>query len=145
MYTKETICKEIRELAEGPVTMGRTEALAHFLYIKEHCRDLPGREETDKAKLGEWVDHMENADGTTGGHWSRHEAEVIQAKYGISCGELEFYVSLNMMYSDYCAAIDKAGAATVELYARMAEAFLQDKDAQPDKLERYYRYIAAHK
>lgn len=144
MYTKETICKEIRELAEGPVTMGRTEALAHFLYIKEHCHELPGEGNLDEAKLREWVNHMENADGTTGGHWSRHEAEVIQAKYGIPCGELEFYAALNMMYSDYCRAAEAAGASTVELYARMAEAFLNDKDAQPDKLERYYRYIAQH-
>lgn len=131
-------------MAEGPVTVGRTETLASLLYIKERCHDLPGGEETDKAKLCEWVDHMENADGTTGPHWSRHEAEVIHAKYGIFCGELEFYVALNMMYSDYCRAAEKAGASTVELYARMAEAFLNDKDAQPDKLERYYRYIAKH-
>lgn len=144
MYTKETICKEIQELAEGPITMGRTEALAQLLYIKERCHEFFVEEEPGQSKMCEWVKRMENADGTTGPHWSRHEAEVIRAKYGISCGELDFYVALNMMYSDYCMAANQAGASTVELYARMAEAFLKDKDAQPDKLERYYRYIAQH-
>lgn len=150
MFTKETVCKEIREVAEGPVTPDRTKLLACLLYIKERCHDLPGGEKAEDgmvagSRLCEWVDHMENADGTTGPHWSRHEAEVIRAKYGISCPELPFYVALNMMYSDYCTAIGQAGAATVELYARLAEAFLKDPDAQPDKLGRYYTYIARHR
>lgn len=144
MYTKESICKAIHEIAECPMTLPRTETLAFLLYIKDHCHELYDDMKED-SKFGEWVDHMENADGTTGPHWSRHEAEVIQTKYGITCGGLEFYVALNMMYSDYCVAVGQAGASTVELYAHMAEAFLKDPDAQPDKLERYYRYIAAHK
>lgn len=144
MYTKETICKEIQELAEGPITMGRTEALAQLLYIKERCHEFFVEEEPEQSKMCAWVKHMQNADGTVGAHWPWHEAEAIRAKYGISCGDLEFYVALNMMYSDYCVAIGQAGASTVELYARMAVAFLNDKDAQPGKLERYYRYIAAH-
>lgn len=150
MFTKEAVREEIRKFAEDEMTPINTEMLACLMIIHDHCHLLPGGETKTTVEkqsselLCEWVDHMENADGTTGGHWSRHEAEIIQAKYGIPCGELEFYVSLNMMYSDYCAAIDKAGASTVELYARMAEAFLKDPDAQPDKLERYYRYIAAH-
>lgn len=151
MFTKETVCKEIHELANGPITPQSTELLAYLMIIHDHCHMLPGGETKTPAEkpsselLCEWVKHMENADGTVGAHWSWHEAEAIRAKYGISCNDLEFYVALNIMYSDYCAAVVQAGASTVELYARMAEAFLQDKDAQPDKLERYYRYIAAHK
>lgn len=143
MFTKETVREEIRELMEEPVTPSTSRVLASLLYIQEHEKCLPS-EEPDRAALYEWVDRMENADGTTGPHWSRHEAEVIRAKYGITCGEVEFYTALNMMYSDYCAAASKAGASTVDLFAYMAEAFLKDPDAQPDKLERYYRYIARH-
>ena len=144
MYTKESICKAIHEIAECPMTLPRTETLAFLLYIKEHCYGLHEKSETDKSELLEWVDHMENADGTTGPHLSWNDAAPIKQKYGIPCENLDFYVALNMMYSDYCTAAEKAGASTVELYARMAEAFLKDKDAQPDKLERYYRYIAKH-
>ena len=49
---------------------------------------------------------------------------------------------MNMMYSDYCKAAEKVNANSVDFYAYMARAFLEDKDAQPDKLERYYRCIA---
>ena len=98
-----------------------------------------------KADAVAWVEEMENADGTRGGHWTMEETEKVRTQKNIGCDPVMFYAAMNMMYSDYCRAAEKAGASTVELYARMAEAFLQDKDAQPDKLERYYRYIAAHK
>lgn len=150
MFTKETICKEIRDFSNGSMTPQSTELLAYLMIIYDHRHLLPGGETKTTVEkqssdlLCEWVDRMENADGTTGPHWSRHEAAVIQAKNGITCGDVEFYTALNMMYSDYCAALEQAGAATVELYARMAAAFLNDKDAQPDKLSRYYQYIARH-
>ena len=35
-------------------------------------------------------------------------------------------------------------ASKIEFYADMAKAFLDDKDAQPDKLARYYEYIVKH-
>ena len=41
-----------------------------------------------------------------------------------------------------CKAVEKANAGSVELYVCMAKAFLDDKDAMPHKLERYYHYIA---
>lgn len=149
MFTKETVCKEIREFAEGPVTPERTKLLACLLYIKERCHDLPGGEKTEDAvvtdfQLCEWVDHMKNADGTVGGNWTREEAEVIQGQYGIACNATDFYVALNMMYSDYCTAAVQSGVSTVMLYARMAEAFLKDPDARPGKLKRYYEYVAQH-
>lgn len=143
MFTPETIRKEIECLAWGPVTGNSTRLLASLLYIQEHEKCLPS-EEPDEAALYEWVDHMVNADGTTGPHWSRHEAEVIRAQYGITCDETEFYVTLNMMYSDYCMAAVQVGVSMVELYARMAEAFLKDPDARPGKLKRYYEYVAQH-
>lgn len=147
MFTKETIREEIRELMEEPVTSSTSRVLASLLYIQEHfpCETKTAVAKESSELLYEWVDRMENADGTTGPHWSRHEAEVIRAKYGITCAsDVAFYVVLNMMYSDYCIAASKAGASTVDLFAYMAEAFLKDPDAQPDKLGRYYRYIARH-
>lgn len=150
MFTKKTICKEIRQLAEEEINPVTTELMEQLMVIHDHCHLLPGGEEEENSAEGReaaflaWADRMENADGTTGPHWSRHEAEVLRAKYGIPCGDTAFYVVLNMMYSDYCVALGQAGASTVELYVRMAEAFLKDPDAQPDKLGRYYRYIARH-
>ncbi len=49
-----------------------------------------------------------------------------------------------MIYSDYCAVAEKLGTSTAEFYACMAKAFLDDKDARPEKLARYYEYITKH-
>ena len=90
----------------------------------------------------EWTGRMQNEDGTSGPHWSMEQTEQARKQRGIDCDPLEFYVTMNMMYSDYCKAAEKVNANSVDFYAYMARAFLDDKDAQPDKLERYYRCIA---
>ncbi len=54
----------------------------------------------------------------------------------------EFFVAMNMMYSDYCKVFRKFGVGDkVDFYACMAKAFLDDKDAHTDKLARYYEYV----
>lgn len=88
-----------------------------------------------------WVNGMKNADGSTGPHWSMEQAEQIMREQKIQLDELEFFVTLNMMYSDYCKVAKKLGVSTTEFYACMAKAFLEDKDAVSDKLSRYYEYI----
>ena len=94
-----------------------------------------------KEQAMEWVAEMENADGTRGGHWSMEETEVIRMQRGIDCDSVMFFAAMNMMYSDYCRVAEKTGAASIDFYAYMAKAFLDDRDAAPNKLARYYRYI----
>lgn len=92
----------------------------------------------------EWVRSMKNADGTTGPHWTVEQVRQIMEQHRIKCDEIEFFVAINMMYSDYCKAAKKSNCSTVEFYAAMAKAFLDDKDAEPGKLNRYYEYIVEH-
>lgn len=92
-----------------------------------------------------WVSKMKNDDGTRGPHWSMEQTKQVQAQRGIECDPLEFWVTMNMIYSDYCKAAKKANANTIDFYADMAKAFLDDKDAPEDKLARYYVYIAEAK
>lgn len=91
-----------------------------------------------------WVKEMKNTDGTTGPHWTMEQAKQIMQQQKIDCNPVEFFVALNMVYSDYYKAAKSRNCSTVELYAAMAEAFLDDKDAQPEKLSRYYEYIVKH-
>lgn len=85
-----------------------------------------------------WVAKMENADGSTGAHWTLEQTKQLQAQKGIGLDPIKFWVAMNMMYSDYFLAADKAGIGTPDFYADMAKAFLVDKDSKPDKLDRYY-------
>lgn len=54
---------------------------------------------------------------------------------------LDFYATMNMMYSDYCKVAEKFGINGIDFYAEMAKAFLLDKDAGPHKLENYYWHV----
>lgn len=88
---------------------------------------------------------MENVDGTTGPHWTMEQAEIVKNQCGIKCDPIEFFVAMNLIYSDYSEVFKKYGVRDkIYLYADMAEAFLDDPDAQPGKLARYYDCIVKH-
>lgn len=100
-----------------------------------------GFEHLTKEQAAAWVSAMENADGTHGGHWSMEQTESVRKKTGIECDPFMFYATMNMMYSDYCKAAEKTGVTGADFYAYMAKAFLDDKDAAPNKLARYYHCV----
>lgn len=94
------------------------------------------------AEAEQWVRSMENADGTVGAHWTMGEADEIRKGRNIDCKQLEFWVAINMMYSDYCLAAMKNNVDTVDFYAAMAKAFLQDPDARKNKLAIYRQCVS---
>lgn len=87
---------------------------------------------------------MENEDGSKGPHWTFEQAKQLMEQKKLDCDPVEFWVALNMMFSDYGVVAKKNNASTVDFYADMAKAFLCDKDAKPDKLERYYQAVVKH-
>lgn len=149
MFTREEICSSIRQVKSQPMTPENVHVLADLLYIKRHSED-DAEEQTEsirpltKEVAMEWVGSMRNADGTSGARWPMEKTEEVRKQKGIECDPLEFYVAMNMIYSDYVKAAEKVNASSMDFYACMAKAFLEDKDAQPDKLARYYRYIVEH-
>lgn len=92
-------------------------------------------------EMTKWVNEMQNADGTTGAHWTVEETSGVGVPDGISA--LCWNTVMNMMYSDYFDVADRYGVNTPEFYAEMAKAFLFDKDAKQgkEKLSAYYRGI----
>lgn len=89
-----------------------------------------------------WVRHMTNADGTTGEHWDYNQTEQVRQQKGYRCDPAAFYAAMNMMYSDYSQVARDIGCNTVDFYAAMAKAFLEDADAPSDKIERYAECVA---
>lgn len=79
-----------------------------------------------------------------GPHWSTEQTEQVRTQQNIDCEPIKFWVAMNMMYSDYCKVAEKLGVNNAIFYACMAKAFLDDKDAQPENLGRYYEYIVRH-
>ena len=89
-----------------------------------------------------WVQHMQNSDGSSGAHWDYNQTEQVRQQKGYKCEPVAFYAAMNMMYSDYCQAARDIGCNTVDFYAAMAKAFLEDADAPEDKIERYAECVA---
>lgn len=90
----------------------------------------------------QWVSNMENVDGSTGGQWTMEQTEQVRKQRGFDLDPVQFWATMNMMYSDYFVVAKKNGTNTVDFYADMSRAFLDDKDAKPHKLARYVEYIA---
>ena len=89
-----------------------------------------------------WTEKMENEDGTRGPHWSIEQAKQLMSQRSLTYDPNIFWVALNMIYSDYVKVAKKFGVGDkIDFYVDMAKAFLDDKDAGPDKLAKYYKYI----
>lgn len=106
----------------------------------------PGYEDGEEYTLtremaNRWVSGLKNADGTSGGHWPYEQTKQVLAQKAYNVDPLEFYVAVNMMYSDYVKAAKEFNVNNVDFYACMAKAFLEDKDADGDKLISYYYAI----
>ena len=92
----------------------------------------------------EWVSEMKNADGSTGPHWSYDQSKQVMEQRKINCDPAQFYAALNAVYSDFGAVAKKHGVSNIEFFADLARAWLEDKDAVPDKAAAYYAYIVEH-
>jgi hypothetical protein len=79
-----------------------------------------------------WVDSMQNKDGSRGPHWSKSQTDV----YAGAFDKNDWYVVLNMMYSDYYNS--KFDTST---YIDLAKDWLSDKDSSECKLLKYYLYV----
>lgn len=103
-----------------------------------------GMAEEKRFDAKKWAAEMKNEDGTRGAHWDMQQTEGVRNSRGMNDIEPEaFYVTMNMMYSDYQNVMKKFGVDRPEVYAEMAKAFLCDKDSKQgmEKLKAYYCYI----
>lgn len=102
--------------------------------------------EIDQESAMRWVQSMEGTDPNhpRGGKWSPEALKPLAQKEGFPTDGPEFwafYAVANAMYSDYAATAKRYGIHSPDFYADMAADFIRDADAQPDKVERYLRYI----
>lgn len=101
-----------------------------------------GYTKIDRRRGEELLRKLKNGDGSTGEHWSYEQTKQVMEQKGIQCDPVEFWVSMNMMYSDYYTVAKKLNINNADFYASMAEAFLKDQDAHENKLARYYSIVA---
>lgn len=97
-----------------------------------------------KEMAEKWTKKMKNEDGTKGPHWSIDQVRQFKNQYSVKHDLYELWVTMNMLYSDYCKAAKKLDVNKVEFYLEMAKAFLDDEDAVDEKLAAYYECVVKH-
>lgn len=105
-----------------------------------------GSYQLTRDKAVKWMQSLKNEDPAhpTGPRWKMEEVKPLAARYGINEGTeefIEFWATMNMLYSDYFPIFREYNIVQPEAFAKMAKAFLQDKDALDHKLGRYYNSI----
>lgn len=151
----EQIKEQLHEIMERPVTLGHAEEVTVYanaictLYKlgDDHFRESAKMMEFTEGDAKEWTADMQNADGTTGPHWSMDQTSAIADGMGVQETDIPRWawgVTMNMMYSDYYPVAVEFGLNRPEFYAALAKAFLLDKDGPgPErKLMEYYEHIA---
>ena len=94
----------------------------------------------------EWSAMLKNEDGTTGPHWGVDQTTAVAESMGMTWEKISrpcWWITMNMMYSDYSGVAEKYGVSIAEFYADMARAFLMDKDGPgaKKKLGAYYHGV----
>lgn len=90
-----------------------------------------------------WVAGMLDADGNQIGEtWDFETIKRVLAGEGITDELVEMYTVMNMIKADFGRALEKNGAAGVQIVIDMAQDWLHDPDAKPGKLQRYMRTIS---
>lgn len=112
---------------------------------RDVSEDLQEEHPLNEMQVKKWLKTMQNKDGTMGAHFGKDSAETIRGAHCPKCDELEFYAAINMIYSNYCKVAKDMGVDRPEFYAFMAKAFLEDKNAEDDKLLKYMRHVAGKK
>lgn len=145
----EKLRDELNSVLERPVTLGRAEEAAKYAEAIQALEAMHGHYKgCDRLSVDDaikWTQHMENADGTTGPHWTMEQTSAVADASGIphDISRWAWGVTMNMMYSDYYDVARKFGVNVPEFYAELARAFLTDKDGPgpEEKLCAYYRCI----
>jgi len=102
-------------------------------------------ERITKELAEEWVKAMKVTDGSdrmNGQKWTSEQTYEVGSKIGIDwnvCSKTDFYIVMNMMYSDNYKTAKSVGLSEDPIFfARLAKDWLCDEDAGKNKLYNYY-------
>lgn len=81
----------------------------------------------------EWTSDM-------GEHWNYEQAKEAMARKQISGSPIDFFATLDLMYSTFSDVAEKYQISSLDFFADLAQAFL--KDGGREKIAAYYEYVA---
>lgn len=146
---KRKLHERLHKLIDEPMTLGHIEEagmIAGLLCSLDALHDGHAQAITDDEARA-WVAKMENEDGSIGEHWTEDQTSAAARSIGVdlsAVGTAAWYAAMNMIYSDYYGVAHEYGLNRPDFYAKLAQAFLMDKDAgSPQrKIAAYYHCVA---
>mgnify|MGYP003330961022 CR=1 FL=1 len=85
----------------------------------------------------------DGSDSPNGEHWSYDESKGMGDKIGVNwekVSKCEYYVVLNMMYSDYGKTVKKHGMPDT-FFGELANDWFMDEDGESDKTFKYFLHF----
>ena len=74
-----------------------------------------------------------------GQYWSYNQVMDLIRSKGVTGDCVNWYLVMNMVYNDYCATAKHFGLQNdVEFFYHLAKDFIEDPDAKPMKVEKYF-------
>lgn len=74
-----------------------------------------------------------------GQYWSYTQVMDLVRSKGVTGDCVNWYLVMNMVYNDYCATAKHFGLQNdVEFFYHLAKDFIEDPDAKPMKVEKYF-------
>lgn len=126
---------------------GSNPSHGHTMHRGMHSMDEAefGREEAE-----EWVDGMKNEDDQhpMGGKWDPSAVKPFAEKVGFPTDGPEFwtfYAVMNAIHSDFCKVLKEYNVINPMAYAKLAKAWIKDKDAVENKAQVYWECIVKPK
>lgn len=147
---KDKLKKAITQYMQQPITERSVVAIDAMLKCLDRINKMDMKSNIeytfDETMAYEWTDHMMNEDGTSKAHWSIDQTTALANDLDVQFTHISdycWYVTVNMMYSDYYEVAEKFGINIPEFYGCLAKAFLFDKDAisPKAKISAYYHCI----
>ena len=151
MIDIESLCHEIDELLECPMTWCNIERLDLLLSTRHRLEEYQEKNEEaheDHHKLDEhtakkWVDSMRHtADSGVGPHWTIEQTSQVLQQRGWPFDRDEFFAIMNAVWCDYGKTAQKYGVDKPDFWADLAHDWLSDSDAAQNKAQIYYSKIA---
>lgn len=136
--TNECIEKELTSLLEhAPFSYGNLEKFNILCKAMRNLGKMHHSFTEEDAK--EWAKSMNPP-----ARWTMEQTTAVMNQHGYHHKPCEFWIIMNMLFSDYGKTMVKNSMDKPEVWAAMAHDFLEDDDAVPDKLGRYWRDIVKH-
>ena len=136
--TLENIEKEISHILDhGSLTCDNLEKFVLLCKAMKYMGKV--HREFTEADAKKWAKHMNPP-----ARWTMDQTTAVMNQYGYKHKPCEFWVVMNMLFSDYGKTMIKNNIDNPEIWASMANDFLDDGDAVEDKVGRYWRDIVKH-